>query len=59
MFNVLDTLTVSSMAGGGFDIFLDDFEGDKAKGGSCSVVADGRITLMAEARSSKASAANI
>ena len=48
------------MAGGGFDIFLDDFEGDRAEGrGSCSVVADGRGTLMTGSRSSKASAANI
>ena len=47
------------MAGGGFDTFLDDFEGDRAKGGSCSVVADGRGTLMTGARSSKASAANM
>ena len=34
------------MAGGGFDFFLDDFEGDGAGGGSCSVVADGRGALI-------------
>lgn len=45
-FDILDTLVVSSVAGGGFDGFLVDFEGDRAKEGSCSVVADGRGALI-------------
>ena len=62
IFNLLDTLTVSSVAGGAtFPFFLDDLGDDGCAddgGDTCSVAADGRGALIAGVISSTATIAS-